>query len=67
MSLSENLPGSHFAFCVVINGIAYKTGIGLNKKEARLNAAKLALDDFLPTLESQKSVFPEATGQCLVN
>ncbi|XP_037531543.1 adenosine deaminase domain-containing protein 1 [Nematolebias whitei] len=58
---TENLPGSHFAFCVVIDDIEYKTGIGLTKKEARLSAAKLALEDFLPTMESQKSVFPEAT------
>ncbi|XP_065815032.1 adenosine deaminase domain-containing protein 1 [Labrus bergylta] len=57
-----NLPGFYFAFCVVIDGVEYKTGMGITKKEARLKAAVLALEDFLPTLESQSSVLPEASG-----
>uniref|UniRef100_A0A3Q3A3R8 Adenosine deaminase domain containing 1 (testis-specific) n=1 Tax=Kryptolebias marmoratus TaxID=37003 RepID=A0A3Q3A3R8_KRYMA len=61
-----NLPGSHFAFCVVIDGIEYKTGVGLTKKEARLNAAKFALEEYLVILESQKFVLPEASGRCRV-
>ncbi|XP_036596477.1 adenosine deaminase domain-containing protein 1-like [Trichosurus vulpecula] len=37
----------YFAFCAVVNGIQYKTGLGQNKKESRSNAAKLALDELL--------------------
>lgn len=44
------MQGFYFAFCVVIDGVEYKTGVGSSKKEARRNAAKLALDDLLPAL-----------------
>ncbi|XP_034055325.1 adenosine deaminase domain-containing protein 1 isoform X2 [Gymnodraco acuticeps] len=54
-----NLPGLYFAFCVVIDGFEYKTGVGITKKEARLKAAQLALPDLLPTLDCLKSDFPE--------
>ncbi|KFQ34153.1 Adenosine deaminase domain-containing protein 1, partial [Merops nubicus] len=37
----------YFAFCAVIGGVCFKTGLGKNKKEAKLNAAKLALDELL--------------------
>uniref|UniRef100_A0A3Q0SPC9 Adenosine deaminase domain containing 1 (testis-specific) n=1 Tax=Amphilophus citrinellus TaxID=61819 RepID=A0A3Q0SPC9_AMPCI len=47
-----NVTGLYFAFCAVIDGVEYKTGIGTAKKEARLNAAQLALQDLLPTLET---------------
>ena len=50
---------------MVINGVEYKTGMGIKKKDARLKAAELALQDLLPTLESLKSVFPEASGLSL--
>uniref|UniRef100_A0A3Q0SSS6 Adenosine deaminase domain containing 1 (testis-specific) n=1 Tax=Amphilophus citrinellus TaxID=61819 RepID=A0A3Q0SSS6_AMPCI len=56
-----NVTGLYFAFCAVIDGVEYKTGIGTAKKEARLNAAQLALQDLLPTLESLKSGLPEAS------
>ncbi|XP_072252429.1 adenosine deaminase domain-containing protein 1 [Leuresthes tenuis] len=56
-----NVPGLYFAFCVVVDGVEYKTGMGITKKEARLKAAKLALEDLLPTLESLKSTLPEAS------
>ncbi|XP_041653181.1 Bardet-Biedl syndrome 12 protein-like [Cheilinus undulatus] len=56
-----NLPGFYFAFCVVIDGVEYKTGMGLTKKEARLKASVLALEDFLPTLETLNSGLPEAS------
>ncbi|XP_070769708.1 adenosine deaminase domain-containing protein 1 [Enoplosus armatus] len=55
-----NIPGFYFAFCVVIDGVQHKIGMGITKKEARLKAAELAVQDLLPTLESLKSVFPEA-------
>ncbi|XP_054419477.1 adenosine deaminase domain-containing protein 1 isoform X1 [Pteronotus mesoamericanus] len=42
-----NVLGPYFAFCAVVDGIQYKTGLGQNKKESRSNAAKLALDELL--------------------
>lgn len=60
---SANTPGFYFAFCVVVDGVQYRTGMGKTKKEARLNAAVLALEDLLPTLENQSSVLPGASGQ----
>ncbi|XP_029021738.1 adenosine deaminase domain-containing protein 1 isoform X2 [Betta splendens] len=59
---SDNIPGSYFAFCAVIDGVKYKTGMGITKKEARLKAAELALQDFLPSLESLKCSLPELSG-----
>lgn len=59
---SGNLAGLYFAFCVVIDGTEYKTGIGKNKKAARLQAAKYALQDLLPTLENLECVVPKAPG-----
>ncbi|XP_037315557.1 adenosine deaminase domain-containing protein 1 [Pungitius pungitius] len=56
-----NQLGLYFAFCVVIDGVEYTTGMGITKKEARQKAAQLALLDFLPTLESPKSSLPEAS------
>ncbi|XP_070692526.1 adenosine deaminase domain-containing protein 1 [Pempheris klunzingeri] len=57
-----NVPGLYFAFCVVIDGVQYQTGMGITKKEARLKAAQLAVQDLLPTLYNVKSVTPEASG-----
>ncbi|XP_029958849.1 adenosine deaminase domain-containing protein 1-like [Salarias fasciatus] len=45
----------YFAFCVVVNDVTYKTGIGITKKDARRHAAQFALDDLLPHLESLPS------------
>uniref|UniRef100_A0A671W6N7 Adenosine deaminase domain containing 1 (testis-specific) n=1 Tax=Sparus aurata TaxID=8175 RepID=A0A671W6N7_SPAAU len=42
-----NIQGFYFAFCVVIDGVEYKTGMGMTKKEARLKAAVLAVQDLL--------------------
>ncbi|XP_023651728.1 adenosine deaminase domain-containing protein 1 [Paramormyrops kingsleyae] len=46
-----NVQGLYFAFCAVIDGMEYRTGVGHTKKEARSQAAQLALGDLLPTLE----------------
>ncbi|TNN58746.1 Adenosine deaminase domain-containing protein 1 [Liparis tanakae] len=54
------MAGLYFAFCVVVDGVEYKTGMGITKKAARLKAAQLALPDLLPTLGSLKSSLPEA-------
>ncbi|XP_035860474.1 adenosine deaminase domain-containing protein 1 isoform X2 [Sander lucioperca] len=56
-----NIQGFYFAFCVMIDGVKYKTGMGITKKEARLKAAQLALPELLPTLESLNYVLPEAS------
>ncbi|XP_075705830.1 adenosine deaminase domain-containing protein 1 isoform X2 [Rhinoderma darwinii] len=51
-----NVFGAYFAFCAVVDGIQYKTGIGQSKKEAKANAAKLALDELLHYEESESYV-----------
>ncbi|XP_032410168.1 adenosine deaminase domain-containing protein 1 [Xiphophorus hellerii] len=56
-----NLSGFYFAFAVEIDGVQYKTGMGVTKKEARLNAAKAALEDFLPSLGCLKSDLPQTS------
>ncbi|XP_053111877.1 adenosine deaminase domain-containing protein 1 [Hemicordylus capensis] len=48
-----NLLGAYFAFCAVVDGIQYKTGLGQNKKESKSNAAKLALDELLQLEETE--------------
>ncbi|XP_062991336.1 adenosine deaminase domain-containing protein 1 [Elgaria multicarinata webbii] len=48
-----NLLGVYFAFCAVVDGIQYKTGLGQNKKESKSNAAKLALDELLQLEEAE--------------
>ncbi|XP_053734602.1 adenosine deaminase domain-containing protein 1 [Synchiropus splendidus] len=45
-----------FAFCVVIDGVQYRTGMGETKKEARLQAAELALLDLIPMWENMVTV-----------
>lgn len=57
-----NVAGFYFAFAVVIDGAQQRTGFGVTKKEARQHAAKLALEDFLPTLDCFKSDLPQASG-----
>nr|XP_033794387.1 adenosine deaminase domain-containing protein 1 isoform X2 [Geotrypetes seraphini] len=61
---SGNVFATYFAFCAVIDGVQYKTGLGQNKKEAKANAAKLALDELLQYDETeQRSV--ETSGPLL--
>lgn len=47
----------------MIDGVRYKTGMGVTKKEARLKAATLALEELLPTLGSQTFGLPETPGE----
>ncbi|XP_006866333.1 PREDICTED: adenosine deaminase domain-containing protein 1 isoform X2 [Chrysochloris asiatica] len=56
-----NVLGPYFAFCAVVDGIQYKTGLGQNKKESRSNAAKLALDELLQLDEPEPGIL-EASG-----
>ncbi|KFP34747.1 Adenosine deaminase domain-containing protein 1, partial [Chlamydotis macqueenii] len=46
-SVAGNMIRPYFAFCAVVDGVSYRTGLGKNKKESKLNAAKLALDELL--------------------
>ncbi|XP_028745685.1 adenosine deaminase domain-containing protein 1 isoform X1 [Peromyscus leucopus] len=55
-----NVMGPYFAFCAVVDGIQYKTGLGQNKKESRSNAAKLALDELLQLDEAEPRVIEPA-------
>ncbi|XP_057562397.1 adenosine deaminase domain-containing protein 1 isoform X2 [Hippopotamus amphibius kiboko] len=56
-----NVMGPYFAFCAVVDGIQYKTGLGQNKKESRSNAAKLALDELLQ-LDEPEPRMSETSG-----
>ncbi|XP_055990517.1 adenosine deaminase domain-containing protein 1 isoform X1 [Sorex fumeus] len=56
-----NVMGPYFAFCAVVDGIQYKTGLGQNKKESRSNAAKLALDELLQLEEPEPRIL-ETSG-----
>ncbi|XP_026774616.1 adenosine deaminase domain-containing protein 1 isoform X2 [Pangasianodon hypophthalmus] len=53
--------GFYFAFCAVIDGVEYKTGMGINKKEARVKAAQLAVEELLSNLEHD-TVLPDASA-----
>ncbi|KAM5255453.1 adenosine deaminase domain-containing protein 1 isoform 2-T2 [Ctenodactylus gundi] len=55
-----NVLGPYFAFCAVVDGIQYKTGLGQNKKESRSNAAKLALDELLQLEEHEPRVLEQS-------
>ncbi|NWI10696.1 ADAD1 protein, partial [Crypturellus soui] len=46
-SVSGDSIMAYFAFCAVVDGVCYKTGLGQNKKESKSNAAKLALVELL--------------------
>ncbi|EPQ07300.1 Adenosine deaminase domain-containing protein 1 [Myotis brandtii] len=59
--VTGNVLGPYFAFCAVVDGIQYKTGLGQNKKESRSNAAKLALDELLQLDEPEPRNF-ETSG-----
>uniref|UniRef100_A0A8C4WSA5 Adenosine deaminase domain-containing protein 1 n=1 Tax=Gopherus evgoodei TaxID=1825980 RepID=A0A8C4WSA5_9SAUR len=56
-----NVLGAYFAFCAVVDGVQYKTGLGQNKKESKSNAAKLALDELLQLDAIAPKVF-ESSG-----
>uniref|UniRef100_A0A8B9GGU8 Adenosine deaminase domain containing 1 n=1 Tax=Amazona collaria TaxID=241587 RepID=A0A8B9GGU8_9PSIT len=53
----------YFAFCAVVDGVCYKTGLGNTKKEAKRNAAKLALHELLNSEYTRAKVF-EKSGKC---
>ncbi|KFQ40721.1 Adenosine deaminase domain-containing protein 1, partial [Mesitornis unicolor] len=64
--VAGNIIRPYFAFCAVLDGIYYKTGLGKNKKESKLNAAKLALDELLDVEYTGTKAF-EKSGKYSVN
>uniref|UniRef100_A0A8B9NUJ2 Adenosine deaminase domain-containing protein 1 n=1 Tax=Apteryx owenii TaxID=8824 RepID=A0A8B9NUJ2_APTOW len=56
-----SVSGTYFAFCAVVDGVCYKTGLGQNKKESKSNAAKLALVELLD-LECAEAMDSEKSG-----
>nr|XP_025978271.1 adenosine deaminase domain-containing protein 1 [Dromaius novaehollandiae] len=60
-SVSGDNIGTYFAFCAVVDGVCYKTGLGQNKKESKSNAAKLALVELLG-LECAEAMDSEKSG-----
>uniref|UniRef100_A0A8B9QXV2 Adenosine deaminase domain-containing protein 1 n=1 Tax=Anas platyrhynchos TaxID=8839 RepID=A0A8B9QXV2_ANAPL len=61
-SAPGNVISLYFAFCAVLSGVCYKIGLGKNKKEAKFNAAKLALDEILE-LEYSGAVTSDKSGK----
>ncbi|XP_066041145.1 adenosine deaminase domain-containing protein 1 [Chamaea fasciata] len=55
----------YFAFCAVINGVFYKTGLGKNKKESKSNAAKLALAELLNLENTGAKPFEDSDFACV--
>ncbi|XP_071609986.1 adenosine deaminase domain-containing protein 1 isoform X1 [Heliangelus exortis] len=67
-ALTGDIIRPYFAFCAVVDGIYFKTGLGKNKKESKRNAAKLALDELLHlehrgTKASEKSDPPSVPAE----
>uniref|UniRef100_A0A8C5TME9 Adenosine deaminase domain containing 1 n=1 Tax=Malurus cyaneus samueli TaxID=2593467 RepID=A0A8C5TME9_9PASS len=58
-SVAGDVIRPYFAFCAVINGVCYKTGLGKNKKESKLNAAKLALAELLNLENAEPRILKE--------
>jgi len=58
--------GFYFAFCAVIDGIQYKTGMGVTKKEARAKASELALEELLASLEND-GIPSDVSGNNLIS
>uniref|UniRef100_A0A8D0F7T7 Adenosine deaminase domain-containing protein 1 n=1 Tax=Strix occidentalis caurina TaxID=311401 RepID=A0A8D0F7T7_STROC len=67
-SVPGNIIRPYFAFCAVVDGVCYNTGLGRTKKESKLNAAKLALDELLNFQYTGwliTSIFPPPANLCL--
>ncbi|XP_058659818.1 adenosine deaminase domain-containing protein 1 isoform X2 [Ammospiza caudacuta] len=62
-SVAGDVIRPYFAFCAVINGVCYKTGLGKNKKESKLNAAKLALAELLNLENTGAKSFEDSGGE----
>ncbi|NWX85851.1 ADAD1 protein, partial [Nothoprocta pentlandii] len=65
-SASGDNIATYFAFCAVVDGVCYKTGLGQTKKESKANAAKLALVELLD-LECAEAVSSGKSGKYCSN
>ncbi|KAI6069517.1 Adenosine deaminase domain-containing protein 1 [Aix galericulata] len=65
-SAPGNVISLYFAFCAVLSGVCYKIGLGKNKKEAKFNAAKLALDEILELEYSGAVTSDKSEGRRLI-
>ncbi|XP_063192846.1 adenosine deaminase domain-containing protein 1 [Chroicocephalus ridibundus] len=64
-SVAGNIIRPYFAFCAVVGGVSYKTGLGKNKKESKLNAAKLALDELLNLAYTEEKASENSDHPCI--
>ncbi|NWH94382.1 ADAD1 protein, partial [Aegithalos caudatus] len=64
-SVAGNVIRPYFASCAVINGVYYKTGLGKNKKQSKLNAAKLALAELLNLENTGAKPFEDSDFPCV--
>ncbi|KAM6301261.1 adenosine deaminase domain-containing protein 1 [Aegotheles albertisi] len=62
-SLAGDIIRPYFAFCAVVDGVCFKTGLGKNKKESRVNAAKLALDELLNLGHAETKACEKSEGK----
>ncbi|XP_009886196.1 PREDICTED: adenosine deaminase domain-containing protein 1 [Charadrius vociferus] len=65
-SVAGNIIRPYFAFCAVVDGVSYKTGLGKNKKESKLDAAKLALDELLNLEHTEAKASEKSEGRQLI-
>ncbi|XP_027746952.1 adenosine deaminase domain-containing protein 1 isoform X2 [Empidonax traillii] len=64
-SVAGDIIRPYFAFCAVVNGVCYKTGLGKNKKEAKLNAAKLALVELFSLENTEENSSKDSGGRSI--
>uniref|UniRef100_A0A672S2D1 Adenosine deaminase domain-containing protein 1 n=1 Tax=Sinocyclocheilus grahami TaxID=75366 RepID=A0A672S2D1_SINGR len=64
-TVTTGITGFYFAFCAVIDGVQYKTGVGITKKEARAKASELALEEFIASLEND-GIHSDVSGNNLM-
>ncbi|NXF74128.1 ADAD1 protein, partial [Sclerurus mexicanus] len=55
----------YFAFCAMVNGVCYKAGLGRNKKQSKINAAKLALAELLNLENTEKNSSEDSDFPCV--
>ncbi|KAM6429243.1 adenosine deaminase domain-containing protein 1 [Rhynochetos jubatus] len=65
-AVAGNMIRPYFAFCAVVDGVSYKTGLGNTKKESKSNAAKLALDELLALGHTRSKASENSEGRQLV-
>ncbi|NXP22343.1 ADAD1 protein, partial [Scytalopus superciliaris] len=64
-ALAGDIISPYFAFCAVVNGVCYKTGLGRNKKQSKINAAKLALVELLNLENTEANSSEDSDFPCV--